>query len=51
MSELVYRFNRNIVECKEKDHPRSRLSSVRFNRNIVECKEESCKKMMQRFWF
>ena len=38
MRGVEIRFNRNIVECKERlsDHPPH--TPFRFNRNIVECK-------------
>ena len=37
--EVVVCFNRNIVECKEKNPDIIVDLGASFNRNIVECKE------------
>ena len=35
----VYRFNRDIVECKVAVANIGTVSDIRFNRDIVECKD------------
>ena len=38
MLKNLYRFNRDIVECKEKRSVNGHKGDQSFNRDIVECK-------------
>ena len=36
--DALFRINRNIVECKEREQNSSFINLLGINRNIVECK-------------